>query len=73
MRLHPLTVEGPLSGPVGLFPELLHLRHMLWRVPDGCGIVPFYHQTRPELVKLAQKLRAPREATTLADAYALVA
>jgi tRNA(adenine34) deaminase len=72
MRLHPLTVEGPLCGPVGLFPELLHLRHMLWRVPDGRGIVPFYHQTRPELVELAQKLPAPPDATTLADAYVLV-
>jgi tRNA(Arg) A34 adenosine deaminase TadA len=73
MRLHPVTVEGPLSGPVGLFPELLHLRHMLWRVRDGRGIVPFYRQTRPELVELAQKLPAPPEATTLADAYVLVA
>jgi tRNA(Arg) A34 adenosine deaminase TadA len=73
MRLHPLTVEGPLSGIAGLFPELLHLRHMLWRVPDGGGVVPFYRQTRPELFSLAQKLPAPPDATTLADAYALVA
>jgi hypothetical protein len=72
-QLHPLTVEGPLPGTVGLFPELLHLRHMLWRVPDGRGVVPFYREKRPELFELAQKLPAPPEATTLADAYALVA
>jgi hypothetical protein len=71
MRVHPLVVEGPLSGPAGLFPELLHLRHMLWRVPDGRGIVPFYKRTRPELVALAQKLPAPPDATTLTDAYLL--
>lgn len=38
MRLHPLAVEGPLEGDAGLFPELLLVRHMLWRIP-GSNVV----------------------------------
>lgn len=72
MRVHPLVVDGPLDGPAGLLPELLHVRHMLWRVPDGFGIVPYYRRERPDHVELAEKLPAPPEATTLADAYARV-
>lgn len=72
MRVHPLAVEGPLDGPLGLFPELLHLRHMLWRVPDGRGIVPFYRRERPDLVELALKLPDPAAASTLGDAFAAV-
>ena len=70
MRMHALTVDGPLDGPAGLLPELLHVRHMLWRVPDGLGIVPYYRRERPDRVTLAEKLPAPPQATTLADAYA---
>jgi tRNA(adenine34) deaminase len=70
MRIHPLVVEGPLDGPAGLFPELLHLRHMLWRVPDGHGIVPFYRRERPDLVELASRLPEPPAASTLSDAFA---
>jgi tRNA(Arg) A34 adenosine deaminase TadA len=72
MLVHPLTVEGPLDGPAGLVPELLHVRHMLWRVPDGIGIVPYYRRERPGHIELAEKLPAPPEATTLADACARV-
>jgi tRNA(Arg) A34 adenosine deaminase TadA len=72
MRAHPLTVEGPLDGPAGLLPELLHVRHMLWRVPDGLGIVPHYRRERPDRIELAEKLPAPPEATTLDAAYARV-
>ncbi len=39
MRLHPLAVEGPLEGDAGLLPELLLVRHMLWRIP-GSNVVP---------------------------------
>jgi tRNA(adenine34) deaminase len=70
MHVHPLVVEGPLAGPDGLFPELLHLRHMLWRVPDGRGIVPFYRRERPQLIELAVKLPEPPAATTLGEAFA---
>ena len=72
MRVHPLVVEGPLAGAEGRFPELLHVRHMLWRVP-GSNVVRLYRALRPDLVALAEHLPAPPEATTLADAFARVA
>ena len=73
LEQYPLRVEGPLSGVAGLFPELLHVRHMLWRVPDGRGLVPFYRRTRPGLLELASRIPAPPEATSLDDAVARVA
>ena len=71
MRVHPLEVEGPLPGPIGLLPELLHLRHMLWRIPDS-HVAALYRRSRPDLLDLARLLPAPPDATTLADAFALV-
>lgn len=73
MEQYPLRVEGPLSGLAGLLPELLHVRHMLWRVPDGKGIVPFYRRTRPATIELALRIPAPPEATSLEDALARIA
>ncbi len=70
MLIHPLRIEGPLEGAAGLFPEMLHLRHMLWRVPDGLGMVPFYRRSRPELLDIALRIQAPPDATTLGDALA---
>jgi len=72
MRVHPLVVEGPLEGAAGLFPELLHLRHMLWRVPDGPGVVPFYRREHPDLIALALRLPEPPAASTLGEALATV-
>lgn len=73
LEQYPLRVEGPLPGLAGHFPELLHVRHMLWRVPEGKGLVPFYRRTRPEVVELALRIPAPPEATSLEDAVARVA
>ncbi|MCP9487540.1 MAG: deaminase [Gaiellaceae bacterium MAG52_C11] len=72
MRAHPLVVEGPLPGAEGSFPELLHVRHMLWRVPSS-NVVRLYRELRPDVLALAERLPAPIEATTLADAFANVA
>lgn len=71
-RQNPLRVEGPLPGPVALLPEVLHLRHMLWRVPDGQGMVPFYRESRSELIDIALRVPVPPQATTLDDAYARI-
>ncbi|HEV2010140.1 MAG TPA: nucleoside deaminase [Candidatus Limnocylindria bacterium] len=72
MRQHPVRIEGPLHGPAGLIPEVLLLRHMLWRVPDGPGMVPLYRRLHPELVDIALRIPAPRDATTLSDAFARI-
>ena len=73
MEQYPLRVEGPLPGLAGLFPEALHVRHMLWRVPEGKGLVPFYRRARPELLEVALRIPAPPEAISLEDAVARVA
>lgn len=71
-RQHPLRVDGPLSGTASLLPELLHLRHMLWRVPDSAGFVPFYRRVKPDFVEAALRIPAPPDATTLGDAFARI-
>lgn len=73
MQLNPLRVDGPLPGLVGLFPELLHLRHMLWRLPGGSGVEAHYRRERNDLVGLSLQIPAPPDATTLGDALARVA
>ncbi|MBA2331168.1 MAG: nucleoside deaminase [Actinobacteria bacterium] len=72
MRLHPLAIDGPLAGARGLLPELLHVRHMLWRLPNS-NVVALYRRLRPELVELAGELPAPPDAATLEDAFAQIA
>lgn len=67
-RQQEARVSGPLPGLAGLFPELLHLRHMLWRVPGRSGVEAFYRRERPDLVELALRLPGPPEATTLLEA-----
>jgi tRNA(adenine34) deaminase len=65
----PPAIEGPLSGAPGRLPELLHVAHFLWRVPDA-GIMRFYRRARPDSVAAAQALPAPDSGATLADAFA---
>jgi tRNA(Arg) A34 adenosine deaminase TadA len=60
---HPVAFEGPLPGAAGRLPELLHVAHMLWRVPDG-SFAGFYRRERPDVVP------APDAGATLADAWA---
>jgi tRNA(adenine34) deaminase len=69
---HPVAFEGPLPGAAGIVPELLHIAHMLWRVPDG-NFVRFYRRARPELVAAAAVLPPPDAGATLADAFAAAA
>ena len=69
---HPVVFEGPLPGVPGLLPELLHVAHMLWRVPDG-GFLRLYREARPDVVTAAAALPAPDEGATLADAWELAA
>jgi len=64
---HPVVVEGPLSGAAGLLPELLHVAHFLWRLPDG-NVMRLYRAERPSLVAAAAKLPPPRSGSTLEDA-----
>lgn len=71
-RRNPVRVEGPLPGSAGRFPELLHLRHMLWRVPDSPGLGAYYRRVKPDFVELALRIPAPSDATTLDDAFARV-
>ena len=66
---HPVEVEGPLDGPRGRLPELLHVAHFLWRVPDG-GVATFYRERSPDLLEAARALPAPDSGATLADAFA---
>jgi tRNA(Arg) A34 adenosine deaminase TadA len=66
---HPVAVEGPLPGAAGLLPELLHVAHFLWRLPDG-NVLRLYRETRPNVVAAAARLPAPRSGSTLADAIA---
>ena len=40
--------------------------------PAGQGMVPFYRESRPELIDLALRVPAPPEATTLDEAYARI-
>ena len=67
-RAHPVRVEGPLDGAAGLLPELLHVAHFLWRVPDG-GVTTFYRATRPDLVAIAARLPSPTSGATLEEAF----
>jgi tRNA(Arg) A34 adenosine deaminase TadA len=72
MRLHPLAVAGPLEGEAGLLPELLLVRHMLWRIP-GSNVVAFYRRNAPDILERAAALPAPPDGTTLAAAWATIA
>lgn len=65
----PVVVDGPLRGVAGLLPEVLHVAHHLWRLPDGY-VMRLYRETRPEVVAAAARLPLPRSGATLADAVA---
>jgi hypothetical protein len=66
---HPVAVEGPLPGAAGLLPELLHVAHFLWRLPDG-NVMRLYRAERPEVVVAATKMPPPRSGATLDDGVA---
>jgi len=68
-KAHPVTVEGPLPGAAGLLPELLHVAHFLWRLPDS-NIMRVYRCMRPDLVEAARALPPPDSGATLAEAVA---
>jgi tRNA(adenine34) deaminase len=65
----PLKIEGPLSGAPGQLPELLHVAHFLWRVPNA-SVMSFYRSTRPDVVATAQTLPAPDSGATLIETFA---
>ena len=64
-----MTVGGPLPGAAGLLPELLHVAHFLWRLPES-NLMRHYRSTRPEVVAAAQALPPPDAGATLDDAVA---
>jgi len=68
---HPLTIEGPLTGDEGRFPELLLVAFFLWRRPDG-DVVRFFSDNDPALVRTALHLSSPDEARTLEKAMARI-
>src|SRR6266545_3315819 len=65
----PLKIEGPLSSAPGQLPELLHVAHFLWRVPNA-SVMSFYRSIRPDLVATAQTLPPPDSGATLTEAFA---
>jgi tRNA(adenine34) deaminase len=54
-RRYPMTVEGPLDGPLAVFAELLHAEIFLRTRPDS-DVSDVYRERRPELVVLAQRV-----------------
>lgn len=69
---HPIVLEGPLPDVAGRLPELLHVAHMLWRVPDG-DVAGFYRRRFPEVVAAARRLPSPVAGATFADVFATFA
>jgi tRNA(Arg) A34 adenosine deaminase TadA len=69
MRAHPLLVEGPLPGPLGLLAELLHVAFFLEHRPES-NVVASYTRELPELVERARALLAAsvKRAELLPDA-----
>ncbi len=55
MLAHPVRIEGPLPGPFGLLPELLHVAFFLRSRPDG-NVIASYTDRRPELVERARRI-----------------
>jgi tRNA(Arg) A34 adenosine deaminase TadA len=53
MRTHPVLVEGPLPGPLGLLAELLPLAFFVRNRPES-NVVATYLRLRPELVDRAK-------------------
>jgi tRNA(adenine34) deaminase len=70
-RAHPLAIDAPLTGPAAELPDLLHIAHFLWRVPNG-SVISFYRKTRPDLVAAAAALPAPDAGASLADLLAAI-
>jgi tRNA(Arg) A34 adenosine deaminase TadA len=66
-----LAIAGPLAGPPGRLPELLHVAHFLWRAPDA-SVMRFYRTTRPAAVADAAVLPPPDSGGTLEDAFAVL-
>jgi tRNA(adenine34) deaminase len=66
---HPIDVEGPMVGPLGRLPELLHVAHFLWRKPEG-DVASFYRRSYPDVVAAAKRMPAPDYGATLDDALA---
>jgi tRNA(adenine34) deaminase len=52
-----MEVEGPLSGPVAVFSELLHVAFFVARRPANELVLNTYRERRPELTALAERLR----------------
>jgi len=68
-ELNPVTVAGPLAGVEGLVPELLHVAHFLWRLPES-NLLRFYGEARPEVVAAARELPPPDAEASLDDVFA---
>jgi tRNA(adenine34) deaminase len=69
---HPIALEGPLPDVAGRLPELVHVAHMLWRVPEG-GVVGFYRRRFPDVLAAAGRLPPPGARATFADVFATFA
>jgi tRNA(adenine34) deaminase len=55
-RAFPMEVEGPLTGPLAVFAELLHATFFLAIEPPH-HVADTYREKRPGLVSLAERLR----------------
>jgi tRNA(adenine34) deaminase len=69
--VHPVRVDGPLSGSAGRLPELLLVAHFLWRVPDG-DVATFYRTKHRRVLAAAERLPRPDSGATLKDALLAV-
>lgn len=52
---HAVVYEGPLPGPFGLLPEVLHAAHFLWRLPGG-NVATLYERELPDVAARAAAL-----------------
>jgi hypothetical protein len=65
-RHFPMAVEGPLSGPLAVFSELLHVAFFADR-PDDHPVAQTYRVRRPQFVALAARLRLKEHASDPLD------
>jgi len=71
-RRFPMTVEGPEAGSLALLAELLPVSHFL--DSDQQHVTETYRERRPEIVKLAERLKLKKHSrASLSQIEAIVA
>jgi tRNA(adenine34) deaminase len=65
-RDHPMTVDGPLAGPLAVFSELLHVAYFL-ELDPAHHVTDTFRERTPELVALAARLSVHGHASEALD------